>query len=313
MKIVAKTGREDLAVVYIGEDDQGRRFEFVESLQPPIPREKKWVNIISVLYGCPAGCRFCDAGGAYAGENESEDLLFQTDSLVNLRWRDSHIRTEMWKIQFARMGDPAFNIHVLDVISIIPERYQVDCFFPSISTIAPQGCEPFFEKVLKLKQEQFPERFQFQFSLHSTDPGIRRHLIPLKTWSFKEMAAWGEKFGRSGGRKITLNFILAEGVPVLPEALMDIFDPDFYLVKLTPLNPTWQAQKNGMKTAIKSIEDALPTTESFNRCGYETIISLGEFEENAIGSNCGQYVSTLNRQAESVLPDAYQYENNRLI
>ena len=63
MQVVASAGRDDLARVYIARDDAGRYIEFVESLQPPWPREKKWVLIVSCLYGCPFACRICDAGG----------------------------------------------------------------------------------------------------------------------------------------------------------------------------------------------------------------------------------------------------------
>ena len=40
--------------------------------------------------------------------------------------------------------------------------------------------------------------------------------------------------------------------------------------------------------------------------GYDVIVSLGEFEENAIGSNCGQYVSAV-EMGGSVLEGAYSY------
>ena len=68
MKITAKAGKEDIATVFIAEMDNGKLIEFVESVQPPIPREKKWVLIVSILYGCPIGCRFCDAGEYYMGK-----------------------------------------------------------------------------------------------------------------------------------------------------------------------------------------------------------------------------------------------------
>ncbi len=51
MKITAKAGKEDIATVFIAEMDNGKLVEFVESVQPPIPREKKWVLIVSILYG----------------------------------------------------------------------------------------------------------------------------------------------------------------------------------------------------------------------------------------------------------------------
>ena len=65
MKVLAKTGKDDLAVVYIAKTNSGKLIEFVESLQPPIPREKKWVLIVSTLFGCPVACRLCDAGSYY--------------------------------------------------------------------------------------------------------------------------------------------------------------------------------------------------------------------------------------------------------
>ena len=67
MRVVAKTGREDIAVAYVAETAEGKLIEFVESVQPPIPRDQKWVLIVSTLHGCPVACRFCDAGGHYRG------------------------------------------------------------------------------------------------------------------------------------------------------------------------------------------------------------------------------------------------------
>ena len=41
--------------------------------------------------------------------------------------------------------------------------------------------------------------------------------------------------------------------------------------------------------------------------GYDVVVSVGEYEENRIGSNCGQYVSTyLNKKRE--LSDSYLYK-----
>ena len=77
MQVVASAGREDIARVYIAEMRDGRTGEFVVSVQPPIPREKKWVLIVSTLFGCPVGCPMCDAGGGYKGKLFKEELLEQ--------------------------------------------------------------------------------------------------------------------------------------------------------------------------------------------------------------------------------------------
>jgi len=124
MKVVSSAGREDVAIVYIAETADGRRVEFVESTQPPVPREKKWVLIVSTLFGCPCGCRMCDAGGDYGGRLSAEQILFQIDYMIKKRYPEMKIPAEKFKIQFARMGEPALNPNVLDVLSELPGCYR---------------------------------------------------------------------------------------------------------------------------------------------------------------------------------------------
>ena len=72
MKIVASAGHPDIAMVYVMDFD-GNLIECVEAVQPPRPREEKWVLMISTLFGCPIACQMCDAGGHYRGKlTESE-------------------------------------------------------------------------------------------------------------------------------------------------------------------------------------------------------------------------------------------------
>ncbi|HEB85297.1 MAG TPA: radical SAM protein, partial [Bacteroidetes bacterium] len=269
MKIVAKTGRSDLAVVYIAETENGGRVEFVESLEPPHPRGKKWVNIVSTLYGCPIRCTLCDAGRSYRGRLSAGEMLFQIDHLVRLRFPDGTVPSEKWKIQFARMGEPALNPDVVKVLELLPERYHAPGLMPSISTVAPGGTDRFFETLLRVKSELYPDRFQFQFSLHSTSPAARERLIPVRCWTFGEMARYGERFHATGGRKITLNFALIDRVPVEPKVLREYFDPGVFLVKVTPLNPTCRASENGLKPLAESDPGWRETIDSLESAGYE--------------------------------------------
>ena len=88
MKVKAWTGSDEVAKVYIAEADGDRHVEFVESVEPPLPREKKWVLIVSTLFGCPGGCRFCDAGGSYGGKLSVDEILFQIDYMIDRRYPD---------------------------------------------------------------------------------------------------------------------------------------------------------------------------------------------------------------------------------
>ncbi|KAF1077966.1 radical SAM protein [Methanogenium sp. MK-MG] len=313
MKIIAKAGCDEIAAVYIAETEEGKRIEFVESIQPPNPRDKKWVLIVSNMFGCPVGCRFCDAGGNYHGKLSADEIFSQIDYLIKSRFPDGVVPVEKFKIQFARMGEPALNPAVLDVLNELPSRYDAPGLIPSISTVAPAGCDDFFRKLIKIKDLHYPKNFQFQFSIHTTDLKLKKWLIPMKTWSFEEMAKYGEEFFSENQRKITLNFALAENMPLDPEVLLNYFSPDTFLIKITPINPTFKAAKNNISSLVsadKYIADdeyQLPVTDSLINAGYDVIVSVGETEENQIGSNCGQYLEAVQKNRIPV-GNCYTYD-----
>ena len=305
MKIIAKAGREDIATVYIAEVERENLIEFVESVQPPIPRDEKWVLIVSTLHGCPVRCRFCDAGGFYKGKISKRVILLQINYLVKKRYPDRKVRVKKFKIQFARMGEPSFNDAVLEVINSLPEIYEAPGLIPCISTVAPRGVDDFFENLLEIKKIKYARRFQLQFSIHTTDEKLRNWIIPLNKWDFSTISLYGERFYDKDGRKITLNFALADGIPLDPDVLLKYFNPEIFLVKITPVNPTYTAVKNLLfsKKVFKNCDELI---NSLRQCGYDVILSIGELEENKIGSNCGQYLLRHMIEKEK-LENAYSY------
>jgi 23S rRNA (adenine2503-C2)-methyltransferase len=310
MKVFAIAGTQEVATVYMADMGEGRLIEFVEALQPPYSRDERWILMVSTLFGCPVKCMICDAGGQYQGKPTAEEILAQIDYMVRRWYPDGCVPASKFKIQFARMGEPALNMAVLDALEELPHRYDAPGLIPSVSTIAPHGREAFFERLTDVKNRLYPNgRFQFQFSIHTTDTALRDKLIPARKWDFVRMAAYGERFYRPGDRKITLNFALAEGMPVDVDVLLRYFDPARYLVKITPVNPTCQAIKNGLASYIDPYqpESRNGVAHLLAEAGYEVIVSVGEVVENQIGSNCGQYVLNYLESRTSV-KDGYTYQ-----
>jgi 23S rRNA (adenine2503-C2)-methyltransferase len=306
MKVLAKTGRDNLALVYIAKTDSGNLIEFVESLQPPIPRKKKWVLIVSTLFGCPVACRLCDAGSYYQGKLSKSNIISQIDFLVKKRYPDRKIPVEKFKIQFARLGEPSLNQNVLRVLECLPELYEAPGLLPSLSTVAPHGTDEFFRNLLEIKKQYFKHRFQFQFSIHTTDESLRDWLIPIRKWSFQKMADYGTEFYNDGCSKISLNFALSNSGSINPNILLKFFDPNIFIIKVTPVNPTYQATRNNITSAI-SHKEGDGIVKELRGAGYDVIVSIGEFEENLIGSNCGQYITSFNRTQKKI-NDAYSYK-----
>jgi 23S rRNA (adenine2503-C2)-methyltransferase len=292
MKVLGSAGHPEIAMVYVVEFPGGL-VECVEAVQPPRPREEKWVLMISTLFGCPVACQMCDAGGHYQGKLTEAEMLAQIRFLIGQRFPDSIVPSCQFKIQFARMGEPALNPAVLDLLRSLPSKLQAPGLLPSFSTIAPFGRDAFFDEMIDIKDSCYPAgKFQFQFSIHTTDRERRDEIIPVKKWDFQHMADFGARYFKPGDRKITLNFALAEDSPVDPGVLLRYFDPDLFLIKVTPLNPTYQAEASGLRSYLKPGQegDQYPVLVSLEEAGYQVILSIGEQEENRIGSNCGQYV-----------------------
>lgn len=309
MKVIASAGKEEIAIVYILELNSGKLVECVESIQPPHTRAEKWILLVSTMFGCPVGCAMCDAGGYYQGKPTADEILAQIDFLVRQRFPDGVVPSRQFKIQFARMGEPALNPAVLEVLERLPGLVHAPGLMPSISTVAPASCNAFFEQLLEIKRQHYANhRFQFQFSLHTTDTDLRDQIIPVRKWSFAEMAAYGERFYSTGDRKITLNFALARNAPLEAAVLQRHFSPEKFLIKITPINPTYRALENEM---VSHIDAHAPDprdqiVETLRSTGYEVIVSIGNVEENQVGSNCGQYIRT-HLNASEKMGEGYSY------
>jgi 23S rRNA (adenine2503-C2)-methyltransferase len=300
MRILHNSGNNKLATVYVAalDEDEKRIVEFVESTQPPVPREEKWVLIVSTMIGCPVECLMCDAGGDFHGKLSQNEIMEQIDFLIKTRFNGNKIHVPKLKIQFARMGEPAFNPNVIDVIYALPKRYDAPGLMPCISTIAPKSSEQFFNDLLTVKKEHYNDgMFQLQFSIHTTNLEERDKLIPCKKWSFEQIAAFGDDWFSKGDRKITLNFAPIKGVELDPDAVREYFDPEKFYIKLTPVNPTYRMKESGLRSCIETEKspEGLSLKSKFESLGYHVKISIGELAENQIGSNCGFYISRLKK------------------
>ncbi len=293
MKVIHEQGTEGIAKVYLAQfEGKCKYVEFVDSLGGAKSREEKWVIIISSLFGCPVNCKFCDAGHFYQGKLSVEQMLEQVDYVVKRHLPSGNVKSDKFKVQFARIGEPALNDAVIDTITKIKDRYRPTNYMPCISTIAPSGRETWFRRLKSLNHEIFKGNFQIQFSIHSTDEKKRDHLMPVDKWSLEQIADYGGEF-YIGGRKITLNFALHPDNEIDVDKLRRIFPPNTFAIKITPMNPTNMAEKNKLVNIFTENDSYLyPVIAEMHKKGYDVHLSIGDPKENEIKSNCGQVLFT---------------------
>jgi 23S rRNA (adenine2503-C2)-methyltransferase len=288
MKVVLEEGLDELATVYaaVYRDDENYMLEFVDSLSGSGGIDEKWVVVVSSQFGCPVGCMMCDTKDYYQGNPTTEELISQVIYLVEKRFPNGKVPTKKFKVQFARMGEPALNMNVIDAIHRIREIYEAPGYMPCISTTAPDGTDDFFSGILDLNHNIFKGNFQLQFSIHSTDEEQRDRIMPVNKWDLERIAEFGERFF-VGGRKVSLNFALAPENELDPARIEKLFSPEIFMIKLTPVNPTQQARLNNI-VRENLIEEEVPQIKILRDMGFDVVLSVGDLRENHIGSNCGQ-------------------------
>lgn len=294
-RVIDVTGRPDLAQIYLIQlrQDPRKMVECVGALDPSLPPSEKRVVVVSTQLGCAVGCPMCDAGTSFHGNLTAKEILSQIEWVLT-DWAGNGVHDcAKLKVQFARMGEPALNPAVLEVLDILPRRLAAPGLMPCVATTAPRSARAWFEKLRELRDRHYGKgQFQLQISVQSTDEVIRDGMIPVPKWSMEEIAAFSRDFVRSEDRKVTLNFAMARGVPISARNLAQVFDPAKVLVKLTPLNPTDRAVESGLVSSFEAGEERLvaPLVSELHAEGFDCIVSVGLPEESELRSSCGQLV-----------------------
>lgn len=295
MKILEKREIPGLARLYLAEfpGPGMRAIEFVDTVTPGVPKEDKWVLMISTQFGCPVGCSMCDAGAmGFHGNLTADQMLAQIRKALEGEPGIDPASHHKLKIHFARMGEPALNPAVLEALERLPREIPSPGLMPSLSTVAPAAAEAadFLERLAEIKTKHYPGgRFQLQFSLHATGEAGRREMIPVPVWGPERIAAYGRSFVRPGDRKITLNFALTEGARLDTEEIKSVFDTSLFLIKVTPINPTYTADASGTSYVWNNPPAGLTEdAAALEAAGFEVILSPSTPEEIEGETSCGQ-------------------------
>jgi 23S rRNA (adenine2503-C2)-methyltransferase len=205
--------------------------ELVESVL--IPAADRLTLCISSQAGCAMGCTFCATGWAgFRRQLGAGEIVAQYRA--SLRWAREQGYGDITNVVYMGMGEPFANLDaVLASLTLLNRGYGLGARRITVSTV---GVVPGIEALA-----QRPEQFRLAISLHSADPELRRTLIPLeKRWPLPDLVAALRKFDAAGGKRITLEYTMIDGVndaPPLALRLADLAAPLHAFVNLIPFNP----------------------------------------------------------------------------
>jgi 23S rRNA (adenine2503-C2)-methyltransferase len=258
-----------------------------------LPLEKKWVVTISTQYGCSMGCTFCDVPKVGDGRNATfNDLIKQVVTAVHLH--PEVTKTERLNIHYARMGEPTWNPNVIDSVKWFKEHIDKEYkIHPVVSTMMPrrnQWLKLFIHTWMRLKNRLLEGNAGLQLSINSTNEEERKIMFGGNAHTLFDIYKIMDGCVPFG-RKITLNFALA-GYEIDEKELLKYFDPDNYLVKITPMHKTAACRENGLET-VGGYENYYPyqqVEERLKKAGYDVIVFVPSKEEDESQITCGNAI-----------------------
>jgi len=225
----------DTFLPYYTKDAIGRRQNILNNLELG-NRSERWMIGVSVMNGCPVGCKFCATGQMNGWRNlTAGEIVKQVQFVVN-KANIVPRSSKEFKINYTRMGEPFLNIdNVKEAIRII------SAFYPNvhhyISTIGIKGSDFSWIK----------DSITLQVSLHSLDEERRNWLIPYRNkMTIPELGMIETR----SNLKTTLNLTLLEESDFDIAKLKDHFPAKYFFIKLSPINPNEVSEKNNLGKGV---------------------------------------------------------------
>jgi 23S rRNA (adenine2503-C2)-methyltransferase len=201
-------------------------------------RKERWMIGVSCMSGCPCHCAFCATGQLPKWRNlTAEEIVEQVEFILNKNPEYNPEDSFEFKVNFTRMGEYSFNKeNIRKAIDILLKKFPNVHIF--ISTIGIKGDT--FEWV--------KDNITLQISAHSLKEEYRDSIIPMKNKMFlKELG----QIRTNSNLKTTVNLTLTNDEVLDVNKLKEYFDPQYFFIKLSPLNENVVSNKNGLKGVIK--------------------------------------------------------------
>ncbi len=270
---------------------------------PVEPLSEKWVVTLSTQYGCAMSCTFCDCPKIRFNGNASfGDLKAQLYNALAC-FPDEHYAGRL-NVHFARMGEPAFNAD--NVIEFCKwmwwNKYtikkdtgvSVDVLHPVFTTSCPKAVD--MEEVLYwwvyMKNHVYEGMAGLQLSVNSTSDEQRDEMFDGRAITLGEMSDAVRYLPEPIGRKYCLNFALADTYEVDAQRLRGLFDPEKFMVKITPIHNNDACRSNGIETAHGYSDDTWyrKAEDDLKRLGFDVLVFSPSMDEEDGLVTCGNVV-----------------------
>lgn len=268
-----------------------------------MPLSEKWVITVSTQYGCAMKCTFCDVPNVeWHGNASFDDLMAQFYNAISLFPGVGY--TERLNLHFARMGDPIFNADVFSFArwlyaskGQINERagLRIEVIHPVLTTSLPRKFAKMEERILEwcdIKNFTYNGQAGLQFSINSTSEEQRDEMFGGMQIRLEDLSRICNRMPPPKSRKYCLNFAYATSFEIDAAKMAHLFDPEKFMVKITPIHNNNACRANGIETVggYDSYHPYKKPEEDLRAEGFDVLVFVPSLDEEDGLVTCGNAI-----------------------
>lgn len=311
--LVGDYGKGSLETLSIGDYGKGQnvKADFLGYTRPIdgvangncMPLSEKWVITVSTQYGCTMNCTFCDVPNVkFRGNASFDDLKAQMYNAIKM-FPDVPY-TERLNLHFARMGEPIFNKNVFEFSRWLAlnkrEFYnetglRTEVIHPVMTTSLPKALSNLETRIqdwCEIKNELYNGQAGLQFSINSTNDKQRDAMFDGLSLGLDDFAKIADKLPEPISRKYCLNFAYSTDFEIDAKRLGNLFDPDKFMCKITPIHNNNACTENNIET-VGGYDSWLPyqkPEEDLKAEGFDVLVFVPSMDEENGLVTCGNAV-----------------------
>jgi 23S rRNA (adenine2503-C2)-methyltransferase len=267
------------------------------------PLQEKWVITLSTQYGCSMKCKFCDCPSIpFKGNATVDDLKNQLVDAINLFPEVKY--TDRLNTHLARCGEPVANfLNVFNFCNWLADKrafqsrtnLRVETIHPVFTTMVPK--HSFCSDVIRdwaaeYKNGKFNGQAGLQLSINSTSDEQRNEMFSGMSKSLEEISKICEKLEDPLGRKYCLNFAYSDQFEIDARKLRNLFDPQKFMCKITPIHNNTACQKNSYQTTTgyESYKPYSKVEAELKAEGFDVLVFVPSMDEEDGLVTCGNLI-----------------------
>lgn len=264
--------------------------------RPLMSLTNKWVITISTQYGCSMKCNYCDANKVGPGRNATiDDLRNQVIAAMDIHPKIR--RSNRLNLHFARMGEPTFNPNILMVTPMLADELEPADWHlhPVVSTMMPKdnsNLEGFIQAWIDQKR-RLDGNAGLQISVNTTEEEAREEQFGGSAMALEDAARLLEKHVNvRRGRKVALNFALCDRYKIDAAKLKKLFNPRYFMCKITPIHETKACKDNNISTkdGYSSYAPYREVENNLKASGFDVLVFIPSKEEDESRITCGNVI-----------------------